>query len=217
MADPNYTHIAFILDRSGSMDGIAEDMNGSIRAILREEAERSAAEGKRVLVDVTLFDDEVLHAQQSAPIEKADASIAPRGTTALYDAVGTTLMSLSDRLNAELAEEARPSRVIVIIVTDGMDNASKNWNAILVAAIVQETRQRYGWEFLFLAANIDASAVGQSLGVSDESTFGFRANQEGVRQVGGTIVGTIRGVHLESAVFPLDEPTDPESTPKAPQ
>lgn len=219
MADPNYTHIAFILDRSGSMETIADDMNGGIRAILKEEAERSAAEGKLVLVDVTVFDNEVLHTQQSVPIEAADASIVPRSSTALYDAVGVTLASLNRRLNRELPEEERPSRVVVIIVTDGMDNASREWSAGSVSVLVQKCTKQHNWEFLFLAANVDADAVGESIGMSAEGTVSFKPNRKGVGQVGGSIVATIRGYDPnegKSAVYPKDTPTSPDSTPEAP-
>lgn len=219
MADPNYTHIAFILDRSGSMETIADDMNGGIRTILKDEAKRSAQEGKLVLVDVTLFDYEVLHTQQSVSIEAADATIVPRGQTALYDAVGKTLVSLNRRLNHELPEEERPSRVLVIIVTDGLDNASTEWSAGSVAVLVEKATRRHRWEFLFLAANIDAQEVGESIGMSADGTIGFHPNKAGVRTVEHSIVGSIRGTWLdtpESAIHPAKTPTDPETTPEAP-
>ena len=165
MTDPNFTHLALLVDRSGSMAPIASDMNGAISTMLAEHAK---APGK-ILVDVTTFDDEIEFPYRDVhPNDIAGDVLVPRGLTALNDALGRTIVSLGERLSA-LNENDRPGHVIFVIVTDGAENASKEFTTDQVSAMVTEQREKYNWEFLFLAANIDAFSTG--------ATYGFDAGQ----------------------------------------
>jgi hypothetical protein len=162
MTDPAYTHLAVLLDRSGSMHAIKSDTEGGFAAFL---------EGQRRVpgrCDVTLaqFDDvyeEVYTAQPLASVPPL--VLQPRGRTALLDAIGRLVRTTGERLTG-LAEDQRPASVLVVIMTDGLENASTEYTLPAVRAVIDEQTQVYGWTFVYLGANQDAIAVGQGLGVS---------------------------------------------------
>lgn len=176
MTDKNYSHIALVLDRSGSMAAIDKDMNGGLKTFLEEQLKQPGT----FTVDVTLFDTIVEKPYDYAAV--ADIKwplIVPRGGTALYDAVGSTIVSLGDKLKA-LPEERRPENVIVVIVTDGHENSSTEWDGAKVAELVKQQESEWNWNFVFLGANIDAFKAGTGFGVKGANTLGYLANAAGV-------------------------------------
>lgn len=179
MTDQSLTHLAFIVDRSGSMHSIAGDMNGAIRALLADQA---ALDGG-VLVDITTFDDKIEHPFIGVrPDDVKTDVIQPRGSTALNDAIGKTVTELGERLAAR-DEEDRPGKVIVIIVTDGFENASREWTAPAIKELVERQTSEWSWEFLFLGANIDSFAAGASYGIAGTHTLNYAANRDGTQSV----------------------------------
>lgn len=176
MTAPDYTHIALVLDRSGSMGYISQDMNGGIRAFLDEQAKLPG----KLLVDVTTFDTTV-----ETPFSDAQAGeiptdlIRPRGGTALFDAVGVTVTKLGEKL-AKLEEDERPEHVIVVIVTDGYENSSTEWTKAKVLELVNRQQDEWNWNFVFLGANIDSAAEGGSFGLRKGQTLDYAANAQGV-------------------------------------
>lgn len=181
MTDQNYTHIAVVADRSGSMRVIESDMNGGLKTFLEEQAKLPGT----LAVDITIFDTEIETPYSDAAV--ADIQwpvIVPRGGTALYDALGSTVVRLGEKFDA-LPEERRPGRVLVIVVTDGQENSSKEFKGSVGAATIKEMIEKqqneFQWGFVFLGANIDSFAVGGNLGFRPSSVMDFAPSGVGVR------------------------------------
>lgn len=175
MTDPNLTLLALIADRSGSMSGIARDMNGGISTLLAEQSRIPGA----LAVDIWTFDDKVEHPFDWVRPDDVKADIiVPRGRTALNDAVGQAIVSIGERL-ASMDEDDRPSKVIVCIVTDGAENASTEYTLDRVRELVKTQTEQYGWEFMYLAANVDAFATGGAYGFAKGSTMSYGATSAG--------------------------------------
>lgn len=179
MTDADLTLLAVIADRSGSMSGIAADMNGGIRSLLADQA---ALPGT-LIVDIWTFDHSVDHPFDWVRPDdvKADV-ILPRGRTALNDAVGQAIVSIGERL-ASMDEDDRPGKVIVVVVTDGGENASTEYTLDQVKALVDSQSKDYGWEFLYLAANVDAFSTGAGYGFARGQTISYAADSGGTQNV----------------------------------
>lgn len=176
MVNSSYTHLAVIADRSGSMFSIAEDMNGGLETFLKEQ---DALEGT-LLVDITVFDGSVEQTVTDGKVEDiAFPIIVPRGSTALNDAMGITITSLGERF-AKMDEDERPGKVIVLVITDGHENSSREYTASQVKDLVTRQQDEWNWEFVFLGANIDSFAVGGGYGVNAGSTLNYTADSAGV-------------------------------------
>jgi uncharacterized protein YegL len=177
VTNPSYTHLAFVVDRSGSMRGIAADMEGGIKQLLADQA---SVPGE-VHVDITTFDDEIERPYENVrPDDVKGKIITPRGSTALLDALGVTIVKLGETL-AALDEGDRPSNVVIVVVTDGMENASQEYTAEQIAAMVKEQTRDFGWQFQFLGANIDAFQVAGNLGFAQGQTMNYSATSKGSR------------------------------------
>ena len=173
------TELVFVVDRSGSMGGLESDTIGGFNATL--EAHRSA-EGEAV-VSTVLFDNEieVLHDRlpiaEVAPISETEYWV--RGCTALLDAVGSAVSHIG-RVHGYLPEERRPEHTIVVITTDGMENASREYGYEQVKQLIKQ-KEAAGWNFLFLGANIDAAAEAERIGIASDNAATYMADCEGTR------------------------------------
>lgn len=166
MTDSKYTHILAIVDRSGSMswNNTHIEMMNALNAFFEEQAK---LEGK-CLVDYVQFDGSYEKVFEDIPVADAKAVIEPRGSTALVDAIGRGTVQLGVKLDA-LPEVHRPGTVLVVVVTDGGENASTEWTADKVRAIVKEQQDKYNWDYVFLGANMDAVSTG--------NLYGFQADK----------------------------------------
>lgn len=184
MTDVNKTAILMIIDRSGSMGGISDDVVGGFNAFV-EEQRKLPGEASLTLVQ---FDDKYERNYLNMPLSDVPPMVhKPRGLTALYDAIGRGVTELGEHL-ATVPEDHRPRQVIVVIMTDGHDNRSREWSLAQVKALVEQQREKYNWEFVFTGANIDAFGVGAGLGVVHNASF--QATGKGVRkQLQGVSVG----------------------------
>lgn len=179
MTDEKYTHIAVIADRSGSMSTIAKDMNGGLEEFLKEQAEFDGT----LLVDITTFDGEVeTIAEDAKASEVSHPIIVPRGSTALNDAIGVTIAKLGERF-AKLEESQRPGKVIVMVVTDGGENSSREYTTAQVKELVTRQQDEWKWEFMFLGANIDSFNVAGGYGIAKGSTINYAASAAGASSV----------------------------------
>lgn len=167
MTDDNYTHLALVVDRSGSMRPIANEVNGSIKHLLEDQAAHDGI----LRVDVATFDDyvEFIHTDVLAE-DVRENLVEPRGMTALNDAIGQTIVRLGNKFKT-MSESKRPGHVIVVIATDGMENASKEYTATQIKAMVDEQRDQWNWTFIYLAANVDAFATGGGYGFAKGQTI----------------------------------------------
>ena len=173
------TELVFILDRSGSMSGLESDTIGGYNAMLKKQAE---AEGEVVLTTV-LFDDafELLHDRINlkAIMPMTDRDYFVRGSTALLDAVGKSIQKIVNVQKGTLEVE-RPERTIFVITTDGLENASREYSYEKIRTLIEHQREKEGWEFIFLGANIDAVSEAKRFGIDKSRAAQFHNDQEGV-------------------------------------
>lgn len=182
MTNPDYTRISLIVDRSGSMDSIREDMDGAIKTYLEEQAKFPG----KLEVDVTVFDSIVDTLYSGVKPNKVKFPlIVPRGLTALHDAIGITATKLGTEL-AALPEKERPGTVLVVVVTDGGENASQEYKGA-IAPIIKKQESEFNWKFIFLGANQDAVATAADLGIAKGSAITYNASAAGVSSVSASL------------------------------
>lgn len=175
MTDPNLTHVALVLDRSGSMAPIAAETVAGVRAFLAEQAKLPG----RVRISLVLFNDVVRTVVWDKAIDGfalADDDYKPHGNTALYDAIGETVARLGNDLSLA-PEDARPGNVTVCIVTDGYENSSRHYARERIADMVAHQQAKYAWRFTYLGANQDAVLMGQTIGISGDASLTYSTNK----------------------------------------
>lgn len=172
------TDLIMILDRSGSMSGLEEDTMGGYNAMLKAQKKLPG----EVLVTTVLFDDTytLLHDRKDihkvSPMTEKDYHIG--GTTALYDAMGITLHHLENSLSVKGKEKGN---VMVVVTTDGMENASREYSASAIKAMIQRLKETLGFEFIFLGANMDAAEVAKDFGIARDRAVTFHSDQVGTK------------------------------------
>lgn len=177
----NLTEIIFLLDRSGSMAGLEADTIGGFNSFVDRQ---SKLEG-RTIVTAVLFDDkyEILwNGIDAKDVMLTEKEYYVRGCTALLDAVGKTILDVGYRLS-KTNEDEKPSKVIFVITTDGMENASREFSYEKVKELIKHQQEKYNWEFLFLGANIDAVKEADNIGISKNSAFSYEASEVGVKNM----------------------------------
>jgi hypothetical protein len=161
MTNPNLTHLYFLLDRSGSMQTILDDTVGGFDAFIAEQR-KSPGDCR---VTLAQFDDHYEEVYADRPIADVPSLVLqPRGTTALLDSIARLVIDAGKRLEA-LPEDQRPGTVVVGIMTDGMENASREWAHPQIKQLIEKQTRDYQWQFLYLGADQDAIEVGMSIGV----------------------------------------------------
>jgi len=166
MTNPHLTHLYFLLDRSGSMNSIVEDTVGGFDAFIAEQRRFTEEAPGECRVTLAQFDDAYEEVYADRPIADVPSLVLqPRGTTALLDSVARIVVDAGKRL-AALPEDQRPGTVIVGIMTDGLENASREWSHPQVKQLIETQTRDYQWQFLYLGADQDAVEVGMSIGVS---------------------------------------------------
>lgn len=176
----NLSELVFILDKSGSMAGLEADTIGGYNAMLSKQQK---AEGEAIVTTV-LFDHdyELLHDRINvkgiSPITEKDYEVG--GTTALLDAIGFTIQKIVN-VQKRTSEEERAEKVLFVITTDGMENASREFTADKIKKMVQMQKEEYGWEFLFLGANIDAVSTAARFGIEEDFAVEYHADEVGTQ------------------------------------
>ena len=174
----NLTELVFILDRSGSMAGLEEDTIGGFNAMI----EKQKKEPGEALVSTVLFDGmrDVIH--DRVDIQKLESMTRNeyyvRGSTALLDAVGNAIHHIGN-VHKYAREEDRPEKTLFVITTDGMENASREYSYDRLKAMIERQKETYGWEFIFLGANIDAAKEAARFGISADRAADYHADSIG--------------------------------------
>ena len=172
------TEVVFILDRSGSMAGLERETIGGFNSLL----EKQKKEEGEALISTVLFDNvsEVLH--DRVPVSRiapmTDKEYYVRGCTALLDAVGGAIHHIGN-VHKYAREEGCPEKTLFVITTDGLENASHHYSAKRVREMIQRQKERYGWEFLFLGANIDAVREAAKFGIDEECAVDYHCDSVG--------------------------------------
>ena len=178
----NLTEMVFILDRSGSMSGLEADTIGGFNGMI----ERQKKEEGEALVSTVLFSDESKVIHDRVELQKiepmTDKQYYVGGCTALIDAIGSAIHHIGN-VHKYAREEDRPEHTIFIITTDGMENASRHYTSDQVKEMVQRQKEKYGWEFLFLGANIDAVETAAHFGIDRERSVTYHCDSIGQARV----------------------------------
>jgi hypothetical protein len=193
MKNQTHTRLVFLLDRSGSMQSIKTDIIGGFEAFVDEQR---AGEG---LCTATLaqFDNEYEVVYRNIAVGQVPPlALFPRGSTALYDSMGKLITETAAEING-LAEADRPGTVIVGIMTDGLENASREWHRQDIKALVEQQTNDHGWEFFYMGADQDAVEVGTGLGVKAEQAITYaRGKSSDAWKVASTNVREYREARL---------------------
>lgn len=186
----NYTDISIVLDRSGSMDSVKSDTIGGFNSFLKGQKEVPG----EATISLVQFDDiyEVVYEGKrlrDAPLLN-DQTFVPRGTTALLDAIGRTINAMGKRLSA-MPEAERPEKVIFVILTDGYENASREFKVEQINDMIRHQRDVYAWEFVFIGANQDAITSASQMGIQAANALTFAANTAGTQQAFSSLTQNI--------------------------
>ncbi len=197
----NLTEMVFILDRSGSMSHLEADTIGGYNSLL----EKQKKEQGDAVVTTVLFDDkyEIIH--DNADIKKVnpltDREYFARGSTALLDAVGKTINYVGHRHKYTRYSEI-PQKTMVVIITDGFENASREFSQLQVKSMIEHQKEKYGWEFLFLGANIDAVSTARSYGIAPDRAVKYEADSIGTMTNFEAVNATVSCVRESRPIAP---------------
>ena len=172
------TELVFILDRSGSMSGLEKDTIGGFNSMI----EKQKREDGQALVSTVLFDNESVVIHDRLPLDRVppltEREYYTRGCTALLDAVGGAIHHIGN-VHKYARKEDVPEKTLFIITTDGYENASRRYDYEKVQKMIQHEKEKYGWEFLFLGANIDATAEAKRFGISEDRAVTYKCDPAG--------------------------------------
>ncbi len=185
------TELVFILDRSGSMSGLESDTVGGFNSMIAKQAKESG----EALVSTVLFNQEsvVLHDRVplSAVPRMTEEDYTVFGCTALLDAVGDAIRHIGNVHKYARAED-RPEKTLFVITTDGLENASKRYTYEKLRHVIERQKEKYGWEFLFLGANIDAVAEAQRFGIEESRAVRYHSDRKGTARNFDVLSGVLK-------------------------
>ena len=197
------TELVFIIDRSGSMAGLESDTIGGFNAIIEKQKK---ADGT-AYVSTVLFstDCKVIHDRvglhKVAPMTDEDYQVG--GCTALLDAIGKAIHHIGN-VHKYAREEDRPEHTLFVITTDGMENASHEYTAAQIKQKIERQKTKYGWEFLFLGANIDAVETAKHFGIGQDRAVSYKSDSEGTKLNYEVISDAVTCMRASSAALPKD-------------
>ena len=172
------TELVFILDRSGSMEGLESDTIGGFNSMLAKQKQELG----ECLVSTVLFDHEIEVIHDRVPLQEVPELTREqyfvRGCTALLDAVGGAIHHIGN-VHKYARSEDRPERTLFVITTDGLENASKRYSYAKVKSMLERQKEKYGWEFIFLGANIDAAKEAARFGISADRAVRYQSDGVG--------------------------------------
>lgn len=195
----NITELVFILDKSGSMAGLESDTIGGFNAMI----EKQKKEEGECYVSTVLFSNfsEVLHDRKKladiSPLTDKDYQVG--GCTALIDAIGGAIHHIGN-IHKYARSEDVPAHTMFIITTDGMENASRAYSSAKVKAMIERQKRKYGWEFLFIGANIDAVETAKQFGISENRAVNYNADAQGTDIVYSAMAQAVHCVRTQESL-----------------
>ena len=178
----NITELVCILDRSGSMQGLESDTVGGFNSLI----EKQKKEDGTCYVSTVLFSTESKVLYDRVPLadvkSMTEDDYIPGGSTALLDAIGDAIHHIGN-IHKYARKEDVPEHTIFVITTDGLENASRRYSSDKVKKMIEHQKEKYGWEFLFLAANIDAVETAEHIGITRDRAANYRADDEGTEHM----------------------------------
>ena len=193
------TELVFILDRSGSMSGLEQDTIGGFNSMIAKQRKEPGS----AVVSTVLFDNysKVIH--DRVPLDQVppmtDKEYFVRGCTALLDAVGGAIHHIGN-VHKYARPEDRPEKTLFVITTDGMENASRHYDYERVRKMIERQKEKYGWEFLFLGANIDAAAEAKRFGISEDRAANYHCDPAGTALNFDAIADAVCSVRMGSGI-----------------
>lgn len=213
MTKSNLTSINVILDSSGSMEPLRSDTIGNFNSFVKDQKDVPG----EALFSLCTFNTDYNLIHDCVKIhdvpQLTKTAYKTQGSTALLDAMGHTIDEVGKKL-AALPEEERPSRVVFLIITDGMENASHRYTASQIKSMVEHQKEKYSWDFIFLGANIDTITVGSSLGISSQDTLDYEASSAGTHRLYNTISNNLRSYRVSSTRTSFFDPDNNGSEQK---
>ncbi len=195
----NITEMVFILDRSGSMHGLEKDTIGGFNSMIDKQKELDG----ECYVSTVLFDSEteVLHDRRKlSHVNKiTDKDYYVRGSTALLDAVGGAIKHIGN-IHKYARREDVPGKTIFVIITDGMENASRKYSGSDVKRMIERQKEKYGWEFLFLGANIDAGFEAEKIGIERNRSVNYSATCAGTSKLYSVVNETVKNYRERACI-----------------
>lgn len=181
--------ITVLLDRSGSMHTIKDDMEGGFKEFIRRQ--REEGHGKDTFVTLYQFDDSYETVYESLSIDKCEGlKIIPRGNTALVDSMVKCIDDTGRRL-AAIPEYLRPGKILIVVITDGQENASRRYSTEVLRAKIEHQTQKYNWQFVYLGANQDSFANAGAYSIRSFGIANFAASTSGVQQAYGAMYNAV--------------------------
>ena len=197
----NLTELVFILDRSGSMSGLEQDTIGGFNAMI----EKQKKEPGEAYVSTILFDNvsEVLHDRVRLPDvpKMTDRDYTVRGCTALIDAIGGAIHHIAN-IHKYARPEDVPAQTMFVIITDGMENASRRYDGKTIKKLIEKEQSKYGWEFLFIGANIDAVTTAKSYGIAAQNAVDYHADSQGTAVVYEAVCDAVSNMRVGALAKP---------------
>ena len=195
----NITELVFILDRSGSMAGLESDTIGGFNSLI----EKQKKEDGKCYVTTVLFDNyiEKLHDREDLETIKpiTDNEYFVRGCTALIDAIGSGIDSIKN-IHKYIRKEDVPEHTMFVIITDGMENASRKYSSKQVKKMIEKQKEEFGWEFLFIGANIDAVETAGVFGIDEDRAVNYHADKKGTKVVYGAVCETVSNMRNNAPI-----------------
>ncbi|MBQ1815707.1 MAG: hypothetical protein II125_04575 [Ruminococcus sp.] len=189
----NLTELVFILDKSGSMAGLEADTIGGFNTMLKKQKKQDG----EAFVTTVLFDNEIQTVHDRVELDKVsemtDDDYVPGGCTALIDAIGKTIEHIRN-IHKYARKDDVPESTVFVITTDGMENASREYSSAKVKKMIEKQKSK-GWEFLFIAANIDAVETASGFGIDSDRAVNYHADKKGtgvLYEAVGAAIGSMR-------------------------
>lgn len=197
----NITELVFILDRSGSMTGLESDTVGGFNSMIEKQKKQNG----KCFVSTVLFDQETEVLHDRIPLEEigkmTEKEYYTRGSTALVDALGGAIHHIAN-IHKYARKEDVPEHTLFVITTDGMENASRRYSAGQVKKMIEKEKTEYGWEFLFIGANIDAVSTAANYGISKDRAVNYNADSVGTGIVYDAVEKAVSGIRRGAKLQP---------------